>query len=146
MQQVLLSLLRSLWGNASPRIDGLDSDCGGSDSDSGSGSGDSSDGNSSDCKSGDAGAFSSSAEIATDSSDCGSSSDRLSSSDRRARDAAIIGGVAAGAAVSRRKKGQRNEQNATDEDLRAIAPCNKPICLDGGQCKCGKGGGSRIRI
>ena len=130
--KVLLDLIRTLLsGIPTPRIDGLDCDCGGSDCDC-------SDCNASDC--GDsckAADISSAADSSSDVTDISDSSG--SSSDRRARDASLIGGAAAGAAVvhHRKKKGQRNAADATDEDLADIPRCQRVECRNRGQCDCG---------
>jgi len=142
--KVILDLIRSFLGGVpSPRIDGLDCDCGGSDSDCGGS--DCSDANCSECNcselnSSDAAEMSSSADVFTDSSEGTSGS----SSDRRTRDAGLIGGAAAGAAAihHRRKKGQRNANDATDDDLADIPRCRRRECRQRGKCDCGNGGGS----
>lgn len=137
MQEVLLNLIRSVFGGLRPRLDldcgGSDSDCGGSDSDSGN----SSDGDSSNGIEG----ASSSADVSSDVTDSSDSSG--SSSDRRTRDAGLVGGAAAGAAIAhhRRKKGQRNADNATDEDLANIPRCQRAECQRNGRCDCDNGDG-----
>jgi hypothetical protein len=84
--------------------------------------------------------MSSSADVFTDSSEGTSGS----SSDRRTRDAGLIGGAAAGAAAihHRRKKGQRNANDATDDDLADIPRCRRRECRQRGKCDCSNGGGS----
>ncbi|HNB21709.1 MAG TPA: hypothetical protein PKZ32_04820 [Candidatus Melainabacteria bacterium] len=148
--KVLLDLIHSILGSVpSPRIDGLDCDCGGSDC----GGSDCSDANCSDCNSSelncselnssDVGEASSSADVLTDSSE-GSSG---SSSERRTRDAGLIGGAAAGAAAihQRRKKGQRNANDATDDDLANIPRCQRRDCRQRGNCDCGGSGRISLR-
>lgn len=147
MREVFLNLIRSLFGGLSPR---LDLDCGGSDSDSG-GCSDcgGSDSDSGDSSKGIEGAGSS-AEVSSDVTESSDSSG--SSSDRRTRDAGLVGGTAAGAAIAhhRRKKGQRNANDATDEDLANIPRCQREQCQRNGRCDCdddGKPYGDRpVRI
>ncbi len=125
MLEAFQNLVRSLIGPITPRIDGLDCDCGGSDcGGSDCGGSDCSDCNGSDCDSGDsckAADVSSSAESSSDVTDVSDSSG--SSSDRRTRDAGLVGGAVVGAAAAhhhRKKKEQRNANDATDQDLAAI--------------------------
>lgn len=147
MQEVLLNLVRRLFsgftgfGGFFPR---LDLDCGGSDcggSDCGGSDCGGSDCNSSACNSseGIAGA-SSSADVSSELDSSGDSSG--SSSDRRARDAGLVGGAAAGAAIAhqRRKKGQRNANDASDEDLASIPRCQRADCHQRGRCDCDNNG------
>lgn len=141
MQEVFLNLIRSIFGGLTPRLDldcgGSDSDCGGSDSDSGN----SSDSDSGDSSKGIEGA-SSAADASSDVTDSSDSSG--SSSDRRTRDAGLVGGAAAGAAIAhqRRKKGQRNANDATDEDLASIPRCQRAECQRNGRCDCGNDDGN----
>lgn len=146
MQEVFLNLIRSIFGGLTPRLDldcgGSDSDCGGSDSDSGN----CSDCGGSDSESGDSSkgieGASSSADVSSDATDSSDSSG--SSSDRRSRDAGLVGGAAAGAAIAhqRRKKGQRNANDATDEDLASIPRCQRAECQRNGRCDCDNGDGN----
>lgn len=141
MLEGLQNLVRSLIGPIMPRIDGLDCDCGGSDSDCGGS--DCSDCNASDCNASDCGDSSKAADTSSSveaSSDVTDSSDSSgSSSDRRTRDAGLIGGAAVGAAAAHhhRKKGQRNANDATDQDLAAIPRCQRDECRQRGKCDCG---------
>lgn len=150
MQEVFLNLVRRLFsgftgfGGFFPRLD-LDcggSDCGGSDcggSDSGG-----SDCNSSECNASDCNASEGAGSSADVSSELDSSGDSSgSSSDRRTRDAGLVGGAAAGAAMAHhhRKKGQRNANNASDEDLANIPRCQRAECHQRGRCDCDNGGG-----
>jgi hypothetical protein len=138
MQEVFLNLIRSIFGGLTPR---LDLDCGGSDSDSGNCSDcGGSDSDSGDSSKGIEGA-SSSADVSSDATDSSDSSG--SSSDRRSRDAGLVGGAAAGAAIAhqRRKKGQRNANDATDEDLASIPRCQRAECQRNGRCDCDNGDG-----
>ncbi len=134
MLEGLQNFVRSLISPLMPRIDGLDCDCGGSDC-SDCGGSDCSDCNGSDsgdsCKAADTSSSVESSSDVTDSSG--------SSSDRRTRDAGLIGGAAVGAAAAHhhRKKGQRNANNATDQDLAAIPRCQRDECRQRGQCDCG---------
>lgn len=158
MQEVFLNLVRRLFsgftgfGGFFPRLD-LDcggSDCGGSDcggSDCGGSDCNSSECNASDC--GDSGdsskgiqGASSSADVSSELDSSGDSSG--SSSDRRTRDAGLVGGAAAGAAVAhnRRKKGQRNANDATDEDLASIPRCQRADCHQRRRCDCDNNGGN----
>jgi len=154
MQEVFLNLVRRLFsgftgfGGLMPRLD-LDcdgSDCGGSDcggSDCGG-----SDCNASDCNASDCGDSSKGVEGASSSADASSELDSSgdssgSSSDRRTRDAGLVGGAAAGAAIAhhRRKKGQRNANDATDEDLANIPNRERGGCNQCGRCNCADGDG-----
>ncbi len=143
MLEAFQNLVRSLVGRVTPRIDGLDCDCGGSDcggSDCGGSDCNSSECNASDCDSGDSSKAAELGSSVESSSDAAGSSDCSgSSSDRRARDAGLVGGAVVGAAAAHhhRKKGQRNANDATEQDLAAIPRCQRAECRQRGKCDCG---------
>lgn len=140
MLEAFQNLVRSLIGPITPRIDGLDCDCGGSDcGGSDCGGSDCSDCNGSDsgdsCKAADTSSSVESSSEVTESSDCSGSS-----SDRRTRDAGLVGGAVVGAAAAhhhRKKKEQRNANDASDQDLAAIPRCQRDECSKRGKCDCG---------
>lgn len=139
MLEAFQNLVRTLVGRITPRIDGLDCDCGGSDC--GGSDCNSSECNASDCDSGDsskAAELGSSVESSSDVTDSSDSSG--SSSDRRTRDAGLVGGAVVGAAAAhhhRKKKEQRNANDATEQDLAAIPRCQRDECRQRGKCDCG---------